>query len=79
MLFYWRSSPFTLFEPEDMQILIEAIKRAPRSWKAPSRQKLSEDLLSKVYKSVQAQADEHIKQARHFNFAVNETTDIQCS
>ncbi|KAG6054910.1 hypothetical protein E4U32_006624 [Claviceps aff. humidiphila group G2b] len=68
--------PFTLFESEDVEILIGAIKRAPRPWKATSRQKLSGDLLSKVFNSVKAQVDEHIKQARYLNFTVDEKTEV---
>ncbi|KAG6066443.1 hypothetical protein E4U30_003310 [Claviceps sp. LM220 group G6] len=68
--------PFTLFESEEMATLIDAIKKAPRFWKAPNRQKLSGVLLSKVYISVKAQVDEHINQAKSLNFTVDETTDI---
>ncbi|KAG6183464.1 hypothetical protein E4U27_001324 [Claviceps purpurea] len=45
---FWRAQPFTLFEQEDMMNLIEAIKNAPRSWKPPSRRRISGDLLKGV-------------------------------
>ncbi|KAG6115296.1 hypothetical protein E4U14_000950 [Claviceps sp. LM454 group G7] len=61
---YSRARPFTLFEPEDVEIPIEAIKKAPRSRNAPSRHKISGDLLKDVVESVQGQVDKHVKQAR---------------
>ncbi|KAG6043897.1 hypothetical protein E4U39_004027, partial [Claviceps sp. Clav50 group G5] len=58
------------------QFLIEAIKKAPRHWKPPNRQKLSGVLLSQVDISVKAQVGEHINKANFLNFTVDETTDI---
>ncbi|KAG6033139.1 hypothetical protein E4U19_006825 [Claviceps sp. Clav32 group G5] len=68
--------PFTLFEPEDMQTAVEAIKKAPRTRKAPNRKKLAGKLLKQVFDFVKEQVDEHIKQASFLNFTVDETTDI---
>ncbi|KAG6024064.1 hypothetical protein E4U40_003601, partial [Claviceps sp. LM458 group G5] len=71
-----RARPFTLFEPEDMQNAVEAIKKAPRAWKASNRKELAGKLLKQVFDFVKEQVDEHIKQASFLNFTVDETTDI---
>ncbi|KAG6042811.1 hypothetical protein E4U39_005392 [Claviceps sp. Clav50 group G5] len=65
---YTGARPFNTFEHEDMQIMFEAVKRAPKAWKPPCRNSIAGDLLQKTFESVQKEVVDQVKRSRYLSF-----------